>query len=182
MEKKKKNKIIIVFIIIILLFDIGITFLYLNRKQDNTEQKNSTPENIIEDEPEYKIGEVYQFDDVLYKIPEGFTFEETDAGLFKAIHDNWNASIGRQDNKQGNSINTIYESYSKDADKYKMIVHKEKLENIETVIVEQKEEKIIFCYFIFNNELFNIIVYYKDDTFDLNELNPLINSLINPIK
>ena len=93
-------------------------------------------------------------------------------------------NVGLHELNKYNNVNEIYNHEISVYNLEKVKIYLKNILNNDFIIYEELQSKnIIMCYITpwDNNLYYRFVVTYKTDTFDLNELIPVIDSLNNPI-
>ena len=182
MNKYNKKELIIILIITVLILLLLAIVYYIGIKpkiynNDNT----STTVNFINHDND----NLFIYNDKAYKIPNKYEFvKKEDLLIVYPTNKSWQMNVEVNKLNKYNSINEIYnheiEVYNLD----KIKIYLKNILNNEFIIYDYLQNKtIIMCYITpwDNNIYYRFVLTYKTDTFDLNELIPVIDSLSNPI-
>ena len=181
MEKNNKKELIIILIISILITLILILLYFLIIKPKILNNNNISDTTTINHENQ----KLFVYNDKGYTIPDGYEYlNNKNFFIIYSLNKNWHINVNLFKNNKYNNINEIYDNEIKmyNTENVKISL-KNLLDNTFIIYKFLKEKIIVMCYIApwDNNYYYRFTYYYNDDTFDLNELSPVIESLNNPI-
>ena len=181
MQKYNKKEILIIFIISLLIF-ILLLFVYFKFvkviiKNTKFDKLTNTTEKNVKKEFKYK--------NYIYNIPDSYEYNgNNDVLVISKKGDSWygNVSLASTKNMLITNINDLFE-YNKDKiSPTEFKLYTKRINNFDALIYESilKKENIV-CFYTKWNTYYRIVLTFENDTFDINKLAPVIESLNNPI-
>ena len=154
--------------------------LVKSKINNNNNNQNNTTVNI-----NHENDKLFIYNDKAYIIPQEYDIvKKDDLLIIYPLSKNWQMNVGLHELNKYNNVNEIYNHEISVYNLEKVKIYLKNILNNDFIIYEELQSKnIIMCYITpwDNNLYYRFVVTYKTDTFDLNELIPVIDSLNNPI-
>ncbi len=177
MQKNNKKDVLIIFAISFLIVIMCLLVIYISVTKQNKNNNHLINTNN-------SVKKTFAYKNYKYNIPLDYEYNGNNDLLIITKNNKWYGKVYLASTKNMliTNLDDFYTFNKDNINNLNIKIYKKVINNVNTLVYEANLEKqYTICFYTNWNSFYRIFITYEDDDFNFDDLNPVVESLNNPL-